>query len=446
MARQRISFVIQEIPDAGEAALIDFLKKLRPTSIGVVNNPALLVNILNAVPEILIGWHRFTEQGEAELWTDDSHYTELIDKFKDAGLHNHPRAWLYVMNEPVAHGKDLQRMCDWMVRAMTAGRKAGVRMVMGNLGAAVYQKYEVDSGAFDEYLRKLHEWRDTMVAGFHEYGPPDLPMGSAGRTTDARYHLDAGMAQYSSWPSPWDVQVSGRQKGSLESNYYIGRIYWWDERSNHLGVKPARKLITEAGQDRLDDPELAKVYRAIGEKYPQDPPHLTIRGWRTLRRYFEAVFEVWKFPNKPEIKVPVAERHMYTQYQMLRWLAWIYDDTIYRNQTTPSIEGVNLFLICREGKPDWGRDFGFNYFAPQTQPLLNLLTAWTTELETAQPAPDPTPNPTPEPPSTPAPSLDPQLVVLLERWRDILDKDAQLLQAKALLVSDLIEWHKQKVK
>jgi hypothetical protein len=374
LSHQRISFVIQEVPD--QPYLLDFLKKLKPTSIGVIDNPALLRTILDAVPEIEIGWHRFTEKGEAELWTDDSHYHELIKAFKDAGLHTHPRAWLYVMNEPVAHGKDLQRMCDWMVRAMSAGRTAGVKMVMGNLGAAVYQKYEIDSGAFDEYLRKLHEWRDTMIAGFHEYGPPLLPMGAAGRTTNDAYHLAPVMAQQDYWPSPWDVQVSGRQNGSLESNYFIGRVYWWDERSNHLGVKPARKLITEAGQDRLD---IRNIYDVIGKKY-SPAPFLTIRGINTLRRYYDTLFPQWGFDR--------------ANLEQFKWLAWIYDDTIYRNQASPSIEGVNLFVWTRPDKPEWGKDWGFDYSG--LRGLHSLLVDWTRQLQNVPDDSPPAP-PTPEP-------------------------------------------------
>lgn len=361
MSRQRVSFSIQEVPD--QDYLLDVLKQLKPFTIGVIDNPALLVNILNAVPEIEIGWHRFTEGGEAELWTNDSNFHQLIDAFRGAGLHNHPRAWLYMMNEPVAHGKDLPRMTSWMVRAMTAARSAGIKCVMGNLGSAVYQKLEIDSGAFDEYLRKLDEWRDTMIAGFHEYGPPILPMGAAGRTTNDAYHLDPAMTQPDHWPSPWDVQVSGRQNGSLESNYFIGRIYWWDERANHIGVRPPRKLITEAGQDRLD---IKNVYDEIGKKY-SPLPFLTVRGINTLRRYYDAIYPQWGFER--------------ANLEMFKWLAWIYDDTIYRNQPVPSVEGVNLFVWTRPDKPEWGKDYGFDY--SELRGIHRLLIDWTREIEQA---------------------------------------------------------------
>lgn len=413
-----VGMIFQGVDD--EVAAIKWLNDAKIEVVGVINNPALAKKIHDQVPSIRIIWHRFTEGGEAELWTNNSNIRELLDAFTNAGLHHYSKMYLYVMNEPVAHGASLKKMCQWLVDFMGAARGRGIKCVMGNLGSAVYTKAEIDSGVFDEYLRKLDQWRDTMIGGWHEYGPPNLPMGAAGRTTDSKYHLDLAFCQPNHWPSPWDVQVSTRQNGSLESNYFIGRIYWWDERSNHIGVKPCRKLITEAGQDRLD---ISLIYDEIAKRYPptiqtvsfigkirrwiiqtffgtqpdhrtamldtiselarrhtvMTPQFITIRGFQTLKNYYNTVFPQWGFAR--------------TVVEMLRWLTWVYDDTIYRkysaSQTDPTIEGFNLFVWTYADKQDWSVWYGFNYaLEPE---VLDWIVKWANGYFDTPPTDPPTP-------------------------------------------------------
>lgn len=421
--RQRIGMIFQGVDD--EAAAIKWLNDAKIEVVGVINNPAFAKKLHDTVPSLRIIWHRYTEGGEAELWTNNKNYAELIQAFKNDGLHVYPKMYLYVMNEPVAHGKSLKIMCDSCVVGLNMCINAGVKTVFGNWGAAVYNKSEIDSGAFDGILRLAAERPDIVVLGFHEYGPPNLPMGAAGRTTDSKYHLDPAFCQPNYWPSPWDVQVSGRQNGSLESNYFIGRIYWWDERSNHIGVRPARKVITEAGQDRLD---VSLIYDEIGKRYPPtaqvagnlftrivawvhsklrprktqadlmlevyselarrhdaiSPQFITIRGFQTLKNYYNAVFPQWGFAR--------------TVVEMLRWLSWVYDDTIYRkyraDQTEPTIEGVNLFVWTYKDKQDWSLWYGFNYaLEPE---VLEWFVKWAEGFfDTAPPSGDPPTLPTP---------------------------------------------------
>lgn len=401
MTRQRISFVIQAAPD--EPYLISVLKQLKPSTIGVIDDAGLLKRILDAVPEIKVGWLRFygaNANDEGKLWTrGDESIKDLIGRFQKTGLAINPRAYLYVGNEPVEHGANLTKMLAWQVEFMRRAKAVGVHCVMGNFGSAVYEQSEIDSGAFDGFLTELSD--GYHVFGIHEYGPPILPAGAAGKIAEDM--LLKQLVQQEKWPSPWDTQVSKSQGGSMEANFYIGRLYRWDARSMYLsianpGVKPARKIITEAGQDRFD--RILHIYQEIEQRYRRDEfhdgklqhlivpwPHFCLRGVNTTRWLLEDYYPAWGF-NRAVL-------------EQLKWLAWVYDDTIYRvKQQNPTIEGVNLFVWTSPDKRDWAQLYGFDY--SQNRELHDLLIAWTRELETPVPPPPEPPPPTPVYPDLPA--------------------------------------------
>lgn len=435
MAKQRISFVIQQAAD--EVYLLNFLKQLKPTSIGVIDNPALLRKILDAVPEIEIGWLRFfgrDANDEGRLWERGDEAIEMLfSRFRATGLHH--RAYLYVMNEPVEHGLHLRQMMEWLVKLLKMARQVNIRCVAGNLGVGVYEQSEIDAGYFDDYLRELED--GYHIAGFHEYGPPILSMGAAGKLAEDM--LDKAKVQPDKWPSPWDVQVSKTQQptpGSMEANHFVGRVYRWDARAMHLGIRPPRKLITEAGPDRLD--AILPIYQKLEQRYKRTEfrdgknatlivpwPHIGMRGINTLRWVWEDYYKDlgWTFER--------------TALEFFKWLVWVYNDTIYRQghipegQRKPSIEGVNLFVWTTPTKPDWGQAFGFDYSA--LYDLHQLMVAWTEELEAEEPAPDPEPEPepTPDPDPDPTPLPIPIVLGIFTAEEALMFAHAELLESQA---------------
>jgi len=61
-----------------------------------------------------------------------------------------------------------------------------------------------------------------------------------------RCNLDKTLAQQDYWASPYDVQ-----EGSVDGNWHVGRLFWWLQRCDQLGVKHPRVIVTEFGCDRM---------------------------------------------------------------------------------------------------------------------------------------------------------------------------------------------------
>lgn len=369
MGKQRVSIVIQNVGDKNY--LLNFLKQLKPTSVVVINNPDLLREILDTVPEIEAGVIRFYREDDAYLWKDKDGLNWLLQRWDSSGLPGNPRAYLYVSNEPVVGTvEELHQMVDWHTNAAIVLRQHVIHAVMMNISSATMGRGVVESGVFDDFLRQMADgWH---IFGFHEYSNAIPPLSTAGRPAEDM--LDPAKCQPNNWPSPYDVQI-----GSLDGDWLIGRIYWWDEQAKKLGLKIPRKLITEGGQDHQTDQKGDYVLRQLEARYGKGS-YLDLRGWNSFRGVLEAYY-------KDTYPAPVFE---HTIFEFLKWWMWVYDDTLYRGQSEPSIIGMTLFIWSPD-KSDWDIQYGFDY--SKNRVLHQMLWDWSTELYGEKPMPEPTPMP-----------------------------------------------------
>lgn len=367
MNKQRTSFSIQNAGD--KEALIRFLKDLRPTTIGVMDDAQLLRRIMNEVPGIYVGWFRPYRQDDGKFWQLGQEPIDwLIDQWNASGLRSVPNTYLSVMCEPAADSaNDISRLVNWTVTAMSQLKKQGIRAVVLNAQPSVFRYEFVQAGLFDPLLRELAD--GYHILGWHEYGGAIPPKGAYGGN---KYDmLRKQLVQPAGWPTR--AQVKGPPN---EGNWLIGRLYWWDARAHRIGVKIPTKIITEAGQDAQG--VYSDIDAELRDRYGIPHPHHAMRGWNTYRN----VYNDYYGGTYPE---PVGD---YTQFAFMKWYDEIYDETVL---------GINYF-IWSPGAYDWDTQFGFDY--SKAASLQWLLLEHTKRLEREAPPPEPKPEPPPIPPDT----------------------------------------------
>lgn len=417
MKKQRISFIYQ----AGDRTeFLNMIKRLKPTTVGVINDADFLKRILQEVPEIEVGWIRFYHVSDGEFWQiadlgnglDPKDW--LLQRWQAAGFTD-SRAHLYVSNEPSPGNpsnpkyiENAQKLIHWHKDAMNFFRVRGIPTVILNSTAA-FEPYLIDMGLFDDFLRMLADGFHKL--GMHEYGGVIPFIGAGGKLKEDMLHKH--LCQPDKWPSVWDVQIDGVNK---KNNWLIGRLYLFDVRSDQLRIARAIKIVTEGGIDRHD--VYTQITRTLETRYARDEivngkvkrlnvpyPHWTLRGINSARYVWEDYFLGSTLLNGEVIK-DFSE----AVYAYLIWLLDIYDDTIVisdgkgntwsrkqPNQTRPSILGVNLFIWSPE-QPEWDIQNGFSWHRlPKViQLLISLTNSYGNEVPPVEPEPEP-----PKPPVKP---------------------------------------------
>jgi hypothetical protein len=304
------------------------------------------------------------------------------------------RTYLHVFNEPDLNSGETEGLLKWTVELMSLARTYGVHCVVLNAALATLSKERVQSGLFDNLLRELADGYHAF--GIHEHSGPIPPAGCAGRVPDM--YLDKPLTQQEYWPSPYDVQV-----GSVDGNWHIGRLYWWLQRCNQLGIPHPRIIVTEFGNDRMGDLEHVKlvdgqivnIYQELETRYAREEfhdgqfmmlkvpwPHETMYGVDTLKWVWKDYYPLWTF----------ARTHM----EFIQWQLWIYCDW----QTgKPHIEAALEFAHC-PGHDEWDRKNGSHATADPEYRLLTIGYA-SDILDTPDPEPEPEPDPDEPPPIVP---------------------------------------------
>lgn len=347
MKKQRTSFSIQNVGD--EQKLVDFFKLLQPTTVGVMDNPALLKRLVNEVPSIEVAWFRPYREDDGAFWNKGQEPRDwLLKKWNEAGLQGVRGAHLSVMCEPVFIDPESTRIAvQWMVETMAFFKARGIPTVMLNAQPAVFPISLVEAGLFDPLLEALSDGYHKL--GWHEYAGVIPAKGTNGG--DKADMLDPAKCQPKDWPT-FD-QVRNQQN---EDNWLIGRLYWWDDRAKTMGYNVPLKVISEIGQD--DMPVYADEKWYFIDVYGFPKPHWTLRGWNTLRFIYEAYY-------KDTFPAPVFEN---AQIAVMKWWDSIYDE---------SVIGVNYF-IWSPNKFDWDIQYGFDF--SKNTVLHQKLIEWTNEL------------------------------------------------------------------
>jgi uncharacterized membrane protein len=302
------------------------------------------------------------------------------------------RTYLYVMNEPDISGGEALGILIWLTEFMRRARAYGVRCVIGNFSMATVARWKVDALDTVTFIDFMNELADGFhVFGFHEHTGPVPPAGAAGRVPDM--YLDTDLAQQDHWPSPYDVQI-----GSIDGNWHVGRIFWWLERCDRLGIKHPRAAATEIDPDRMSDLEYAtltdestiNIYQEWERRTERDsdidgnPVHLKapwpfpgLWGVNTLRWVWERLYPQWSF----------ARVHM----EFIKWQLWVYGD---------AVEAVNEFAYC-PGHVHWCNIAGMD--AAADAEYRDCTIEYSDSIYAEPPGPDPEPIPDLPPDVEPVP-------------------------------------------
>lgn len=403
--KQRISFSVQN--PGNRRDLLAFIARLKPTTIGVMDDPTLLREIMGIAPSIEVGWYRPYRDDDGNFWRlGDEPIAWLIAKWNASGLRGVPNTFITLMNEPAAGDTQSARaLVNWTVHAMRALRNAGIRAVVMNAQPAVFDRAFVDGGIFDPLLAELSDGYHLL--GWHEYGGAFPAIGAAGGN---KYHmLDPAKMHPSTWPTR--AQVHGPASAA---NWLVGRYIWWDQRAVAKGYNRPLKVMTEAGQDALG--VYADIDAQLKQRYGVSNGHHTTRGWdswaNVYKTYYNGVF--------PE---PIPDN---TQLAFMKWWDDIYDETVL---------GINFF-VWSPNAYDWDTQFGFDY--SKSLHIQQGLINWTAGLG----------NTTPQPPSNPGPIAPPpnkdkariaELLTVLESTSEFLSDTVMRAQALHTKVEKLLD-------
>ncbi len=269
--------------------------------------------------------------------------------------------WRYILNEPDAEGDDLKNLLKWLCDVMDILAANGYKAIVGNFGPATFEPHEIESGIFDEYLKKLGYYSDRGMhyGGWHEYTGILLPFGVGTFSRDDLQSADR--VQPSRWAAKVDIkrvasyQYQEGRSTTLPPFWHFLRSTWFDIRAKAIGASVHKKLITEFGWDRM--PDLAvnsmqfnpNIYDRLTSRFGIPAPHNTIRGFASHRNVWSYYWPTWSFEE--------------ATMKQLEWADKIYPK---ENDEFGKYVGFNLFTWSL-GATDWDRDYGFNF-----SPLANL--------------------------------------------------------------------------
>ena len=225
--------------------------------------------------------------------------------------------WLQVLNEPGHSADEAEALCDWLVEVGQMLLDDGRRMVLGNFGVGVYNIDAVKAGRYDALLKFVHENRDRVRMGLHEYAPGTLfNWGGGGMPLDVQYNPNV---QYR--PSS--------DAGYHDNHWYLFRLTNFNSRCRELGFIPVPIVITEFGWDDIPGVDYTFVDQYTGGKH---------RGIGHLRPYWRGfAFEGMTGAEAMLVQLQFAE-----------------------DNYPPNVEGLLLFAWANSAN-EWNREHGFDY-------------------------------------------------------------------------------------
>lgn len=348
----RVSFNINGANFPNRPYFMDFLKRLQPTTLLVMDSYDLAISLAASLPNTKIV-HRSYAHNEDRQWLDETPESYVARET----AWGHFEIWRNVLNEPPI-GDPL--LMAWLVDVAQRFAEKGYKAVLGNFAVGSYEQRHVESGYFDPLLMSVYTanmYMTNMYIGVHEYTSILLPFGVGQWSFEQLYTKSDCQPEF--WPTELPVKRVG---ANLPGYWHIRRSDWLTLRAREQGWLAPQFWITESGWDALPDMGNAGALDHFKNTYGIPAPHTSLRGVNTLRNVWRDYFPQWSFER--------------AAFEQLKWLNSIYPE---------NYVGFNLFTV--NGNDDWKKDAGCDY--SELYELHDLLLA----EKQAPPAPTPIPAP-----------------------------------------------------
>jgi len=397
----RISYNVNAANVGDKDYFLQHMAKLQPTSVLIMDGLGLAGEVISATEGQTRVIHRTWEKKDADHWnryTPDEYFRRVTNNGK-----NRRDVIYYVCNEPGPHGRDIKTMCDWFVEVGRRGEREDYHFALGNMGSAIWNPPEIESGYWDDLLGWSAHWATTgrHWLDWHEYSIfPPYGVGYWPK----EFLLDIEKVQPGNWPYwtgagaydwDWDKVKAAHAESQIRAqaveyppNWHILRYRWWILYAESIGIGKFKSFITECFWDRMPDltPEENHIYDRLERKfgmplneYGEPYPHM--RGQHTY-------LNVWK-TYYPHLSFDEA------MFMQMLWVEEVYPKD--------EVEGFNIFTWS-EGASDWDKLHGFNM---STRRDFHRLL----ERERYSPTPPPIPPDPPTPEPEPEPDPDPPVPV-----------------------------------
>jgi hypothetical protein len=171
---------------------------------------------------------------------------------------------------------------------MRLARANGFTVVVGNFSVGYVQPEQINSGAFDSYLRAINQYGHYL--GLHEYTVAVLPFGVGQWGAEAL--LDRNRVQPASWPlaSALPTRLWSNQ---LPPYWYLRRGDWFLLRADFLSIQRPRILLTEFGWDNL--PNIKPYIEPLRAQFGVDRYMRDMRGVNTYSQLWAWYWPQWSF-------------------------------------------------------------------------------------------------------------------------------------------------------
>lgn len=364
--------------------VINLAKQARFNRILIMDDFNLALEMYDQVGQYTKVDFRLWGEHDGKYWNSQlpGTYIPPSDYASIITANGHPEIGRYVLNEPVG-GSDLgwHIMFNWLEDVAKALSDRGYHAILGNIGPATWPIDAIENGVFDDYLKTLAQYQSLgFRGGWHEYTAILLPFGVSQwphyyllnrndvqvwprNLPKKRIHYKPDNKTWEEWLPYWnrltnEAKARITRDGELPHYYHIRRIDWLDLRCDEIGVARHKKVITEAGHDRLNDiPQI--LYQDLESKYGAN-------GFNELRGPV-SLAGVWRY---------YWPHQSFEQSWMSQaiWLDEIYDK---------DVEAMNFFTWS-PGSNDWDKQWGFN-LEPFTN-LHSMMIEYSKEQE--QPMPE----------------------------------------------------------
>lgn len=265
---------------------------LDPDGLFLINDPKRCAEFASTGRFV---WYREYNNRE-DLWNV---YTpkQMVDRWQSSGYAHTPNFGFVCSNEPhpPRDFASLKAVFDWFA---DVGYEAASRQIHASLGHwfnGFLEKYEIEpatndptvAGVADKYLRMLDECRAYIVDAWHYGGLGLLPFTI---TTPYEQMYDIGYWNRANWPTVDKFPQTRKADGSLPDYWLTLRATWLDLRSALLGLKPARRILSEFTVDWVEGDQramqlanhLKNLYGAAGQE--------KLSGFLTYRGVYGAAF------------------------------------------------------------------------------------------------------------------------------------------------------------
>lgn len=336
--RNRMSFNVNGARVGNVDYFLNFISRLKPTTVLVMDDTNLLKRVIDVTPTSIPIYRSYSRE-EGSQWknrTPESYVDEIT-----AGGSLDRRFWIYVLNEPVARGvEEITKISNWLIRVGQLLEERGYHAILGNIGPATWESWDIDAGLWDNYLRYLSDCsqRGSHYAGWHEYTSFLLPYG-VGKWNFESHILNRDAVQREYWPTKEDLPIAKVEwNGQMvyPPYWHLLRSTWLDIRSDALGIPRHKKVITECFWDRMVDiPE--DYFRQLEATFglPHDG-YIGIRCANTLENVWK-----WYYPDMSLSQV---------MQMQLEWANDIYPD-----------EYIGFDMFTWSFNTEWDYNYGCNY-------------------------------------------------------------------------------------